>query len=183
MSQETKKVLEMLAAGQITADDAEKLLDKLGASGSGPGASGAPENASGAEGKSVRERLGELGEQLRESAGKVAEGKSSSQRVWGWRFPGKDEASAPGQKLRFLRIVVDKPDDDQVNIRVPLAFLRAGMKLFGVIPPQVSEKLAEKGIDLAALRDLKGGELVEELKDLHIDVDSKNGEKVRVYCE
>jgi hypothetical protein len=40
------------------------------------------------------------------------------------------------------------------NVRVPLAFLRAGMKLLGVIPPQVSEKLAEKGIDLAALRDL-----------------------------
>jgi hypothetical protein len=61
--------------------------------------------------------------------------------------------------------------------------VRAGMMLLGVIPPHVSEKLAEKGIDLAALRDLKGAELVEELKDLHIDVDSKNGERVRIYCE
>lgn len=57
------------------------------------------------------------------------------------------------------------------------------MKLLGVIPPQASAKLAEKGIDLNALRDLKGGELVDELKDLHVDVDSQNGEKVRVYCE
>jgi len=139
MSEETKKVLEMVAAGQITADDAEKLLEKLGASGHATAAPAATEEAPGA-----------------------------------------------GQKLRYLRIVVEKPDrdpGDQVNIRVPLAFLRAGMKLLGVIPPQVSEKLAEKGIDLAALRDLKRGELVDELKDLHVDVDSKNGEKVRIYCE
>jgi hypothetical protein len=159
MSQETKKVLEMLASGQITADDAEKLLEKVGASGPAPATPAASAEASGPEGK------------------------SESQRVWGWTIPSRDEAPAPGQKFRLLRIVVDKPGDDQVNIRVPLAFLRAGMKLLGVIPPQVSEKLAEKGIDLAALRDLKGGELVDELKDLHVDVDSKNGEKVRIFCE
>ena len=29
MSVETRKVLEMLAAGKITSDDAERLLDKL----------------------------------------------------------------------------------------------------------------------------------------------------------
>lgn len=159
MSEETKKVLEMLAAGQITVDDAEKLLEKLAASASRPAAPGASEAASGAEGKSAQ------------------------QRVWGWTIPGRNDTSASGQKPRYLRIVVDKPDSDQVNIRMPLPFLRAGMMLLGVIPPQVSEKLAEKGIDLAALRDLKGAELVDELKDLHIDVDSKNGERVRIYCE
>ncbi len=136
MSEETKKVLEMVASGQITAEDAEKLLEKLGARGS---TSAAPSPS--------------------------------------------EEAAGVAPKLRFLRVVVDSPGRDQVNVRVPLAFLRAGMKLLGVIPPQVSEKLAEKGIDLAALRDLKGGELVDELRDLHVDVDSKNGEKVRVYCE
>ncbi|MGA3327965.1 MAG: hypothetical protein ABSF45_26205 [Terriglobia bacterium] len=159
MSQETKKVLELLAAGQITADDAEKLLEKLGASGATSAPSAATEEAKGAEGK------------------------ANHQRVWGWRIPAREESSTAEPKLRFLRVVVDSPDRDQVNVRVPLAFLRAGMKLLGVIPPQVSEKLAEKGIDLAALRDLKGGELVDELKDLHVDVDSKNGEKVRIFCE
>ena len=168
MSHETKKVLEMLAAGQITADDAEKLLEKLGANGP---AAGAPQ-----------------------SSGDAAEPERKSQRVWGWRIPASSESSgraqtagdgaAPSnQKLRFLRVVVDTPGRDQVNIRVPLQVLRAGMKLLGVIPPQASAKLAEKGIDLNALRDLKGGELVDELKDLHVDVDSQNGEKVRVFCE
>jgi len=159
MSQETRKVLEMLAAGQITAEDAEKLLEKLDASASSPAAPGADQAASGPEGK------------------------SATQRVWGWRIPARDETPAPGQKLRFLRVMVDSPGHEQVNVRVPLAFLRAGMKLMGVLPPQVSAKLEEKGIDLAALRDLKGGELVEELKDLLVDVDSPNGEKVRVFCE
>ncbi len=159
MSQESKKVLEMLASGQITADDAEKLLEKLGASGPGPSTPGASEGASGLEGKSAPQRVGN------------------------GRIPARDDAPPLGRKLRFLRVVVDSPDRDQVDIRVPLQFVRAGMKLLGVIPPQVSAKLAEKGIDLAALRDLKGGELVDELQDLHVDVDSKNGEKVRIYCE
>ena len=161
MSQETKKILEMLASGQITADDAEKLLEKLGASGSAPtpAASAASEPGPGMDGK------------------------SGPPRGWGGKIPSRDENPAPGQKLRFLRVVVDSPDRDQVNVRVPLSFLRAGMKLLGVIPPPVCAKLAEKGIDLAALRDLKGGELVDELKDLNVDVDGKDGEKVRVFCE
>lgn len=195
MSLETKKVLEMLAAGKITADDADKILEKLHANGPAAATSGEQAEASGPEGGSVRQRISETGGQVSERADKAAEGKSSQQRVWGWKFggpwgtlrrvqiPSGDESAAPGSKLRYLRIVVDKPGDDQVNIRVPLAFIRAGMKLFGVIPPQAAEKLAEKGIDLSALRDLKGGELVDELKDLHVDVDSKNGEKVRIYCE
>jgi len=141
MSEETKKVLQMVASGQISADDAEKLLEKLGASGSASTTPPASEPTP----------------------------------------PPEKKSAEP--KLRFLRVTVDSPDRDQVNVRVPLTFLRAGMKLLGVIPPQVSERLAEKGIDLSALRDLKGGELVDELKDLHVDVDSKNGEKVRIYCE
>jgi len=178
MSQETKKILEMLSAGQITADDAERLLDKLGTPGAGGSVAG---EASAAEGKSIHDRARDIGDQVRDQVEAAADGKSSSQRVGGSRIPPRDQAN--GQKLRFLRIVVDKPDEDQVNVRVPLAFLRAGMKLLGVIPPQAAAKLEEKGIDLGALRDLKGGELVDELKDLHVDVDSKNGDKVRIYCE
>jgi len=136
MSQETKKVLEMLASGQITAADAEKLLEKVGASGAAPATAAASE-----------------------------------------------EGAKAGQKLRFLRVVVDQPDHKQVNIRVPLAMLGTGIKLLGVLPPQVSEKLTEKGIDLSALRSLPREELLEQLRELHVDVDSTDGEKVRIFCE
>jgi hypothetical protein len=181
MSQETKKVLEMLASGQINTDDAEKLLEKLGASGSASAPSPASEQTPAPEDKSGAAAMGaDLHDRINDVKQAV---RSKPTRVWGWTIPAREESAKGEPKLRFLRVVVDSPDRDQVNVRVPLAFLRAGMKLFGVIPPHVSAKLAEQGIDLAALRDLKGGELVDELKDLHVDVDSKNGEKVRIYCE
>ncbi|MFZ0964713.1 MAG: hypothetical protein WAO35_27970 [Terriglobia bacterium] len=136
MSQETKKVLEMLASGQISADDAEKLLEKLGTNGAAPATAAASE-----------------------------------------------EGAKPGQKLRFLRVVVDEPDHKQVNIRVPLAMLGTGIKLFAMLPTKASEKLAEKGIDLSALRNLPREELLDQLRELHVDVDSTDGEKVRIFCE
>jgi hypothetical protein len=80
-------------------------------------------------------------------------------------------------------VLVDSPDRDQVNVRVPLAMLGVGIKLLAVLPPKVSERLSENGIDLSALRDLPREDLIEQLKDLHVDVDSRNGEKVRIFCE
>ena len=69
------------------------------------------------------------------------------------------------------------------SVRVPLAILRTGIKLLAVLPSKVSERLVEGGIDLSALRDLHREELVEHLRELHVDVDSKNGDKVRIFCE
>ncbi len=137
MSAERRKVLEMLAQGKITTEDAEKLLDKL-ASGPDPGA---PEGQTG------------------------------------------EESSSQAKKLRYLRIVVNSPDRDQVNIRVPLTFMRTGMKLFAVLPPRVSEKLAEHGIDLSAFAAMKGQDLTDALQDLNVDVDPGDGKKVRIFCE
>src|SRR5271157_143608 len=47
MSEETKKVLQRVASGQITADDAEKLLEKLGGSGAAPRTPAASGDAAG----------------------------------------------------------------------------------------------------------------------------------------
>jgi len=137
MAAETQKVLEMLAAGQITAADAEKLLEKLDR---GASAGADPHT-------------------------------------------GHDSSSSKAQKLRYLRVLVENPKSEQVNVRIPLAFLRSGMKLLAVLPPRVNEKLAEKGIDLSAISDLKGEELEQALRDLLVNVDGPDGNKVRVYCE
>jgi hypothetical protein len=138
MSAEKRKVLEMLAAGKITAEDAERLLDKLNGSGA------ASEPAAG---------------------------------------QGGEASASPGQKPRYLRVVVDSPESDQVNVRVPLSLLRGGIGLLAVLPPRVSEKLAEKGIDLSALSTLKGQELLDALQDLQVDVGGPGGKKVRIFCE
>jgi len=137
MAAETRKVLEMLAAGQIGAAEAEKLLEKLDR-----GAS------AGAD-----------------------------------RPTGHDSSSSQPQKLRYLRVLVENPKSEQVNVRIPLAFLRSGMKLLAVLPPRVNEKLAEKGIDLSALAELKGEELEQALRDLLVNVDGTGGNNVQVYCE
>jgi polyhydroxyalkanoate synthesis regulator phasin len=138
MSAERRKVLEMLAEGKITAEDAEKLLDKLAAPGAEP---------------------------------EVAKEKAS------------EESSSEAKKQRYLRIVVDSPDRDQVNLRVPLAFMRTGMKLLAVIPPRVAEKLSAHGIDLSALAAVKGEDLTQVLQELNVNVDRADGKKVRIFCE
>jgi len=137
MSAETRKVLEMLKAGQISAEDAEKLLEKVGRG---------PDGGSEAH-------------------------------------AGPDSSPSAAQKLRYLRVLVEDHNSEQVNVRIPLAFLRSGWKLLAVLPPRVNERLAEKGIDLSTIAALKGEELEQALRDLLVNVDGPNGDKVQVFCE
>jgi hypothetical protein len=137
MSTERRQVLDMLAEGKITAEDAENLLGKL--NGAEPTTGGVPESA---------------------------------------RGDGARDGSP-----RFLRVVVDSSDGDQVNVRVPLALVRTGIKLSTMLPSHANESLEEHGIDLSKMSGLEGEELVEALKELTVDVDSADGDKVRVFCE
>lgn len=141
MSEERKKVLEMLAEGKINAEEAEKLLAKLNGSRDGAGSQGASEQET-------------------------------------------DVALAVGKgPLKYLRVVVDSATGDKVNIRVPLALVRTGIKLSTMLPAEANEKLAEQGIDLSHLSGLKGEELIEALRDLKVDVDANSGDTVRIFCE
>jgi hypothetical protein len=138
MSEERKKVLEMLAAGKISAEEAEKLLDKLAAA--------ASSQTAGTE----------------SSAG---------------------TAAPPAGKPKYLRIVVDHPGREQVNMRVPLSLVGSGRRLFAVMPQRVSARLAEYGIDAGVFSSMKIEDLDEALHELNVDVDRADGKKVRIYCE
>jgi hypothetical protein len=98
-----------------------------------------------------------------------------------------EEKNANGEseskKPRYLRIVVEKPGQDHVNMRIPLTFTRTGTRLMGVLPLRVLEKLGEHGIDVAAFADLKGEDLAEAIETLNVDIDKGNGKKVRIFCE
>jgi len=133
MSAETRKVLEMLAERKITAEEADKLLEKLSAQ---PAAEAKPE-----------------------------------------------EASASSSKPRFLRIVVDRPGQEQINVRMPLASMRTGTHLLAVLPPRVNEKLAELGIDLSAARAMNDKEWANTVENMNIDIEKGNGKKVKIFCE
>lgn len=137
MSAERMKVLEMLATGKITAEEADKILEKLAAPGAGPTA-----------------------------PGEKTEVKGGS-----------------GAKLRFLRIVVEKPGKENVNLRMPLAFMRKGKGLLAVLPTKVTERLAEQGVDLSVLASLNDDDLAEAIESTNIDIDRGNGKKVRIFCE
>ena len=106
---------------------------------------------------------------------------------------------------KYLRVIVEPRDDDgngndnahghehggggeRVNIRIPMALIRAGMKLHALIPVEASEginqRMRDKGIDVD-LRNLKTEDLeqlIDALSDLEIDVQSHE-HKVRIFVE
>lgn len=138
MSRERRKVLEMLAEGKISAEDAERILEKL--------------TASSSDQTPPREK-------------------------------GEEGSSSGPKRQRFMRIVVERPGQDHVNIRIPLSFTRTGTRLLAVLPPRVSERLAELGIDLSALGGMNEEEWAEAVESTNIDIEEGNGKKVRIFCE
>ena len=92
---------------------------------------------------------------------------------------------------KYLRVSVDATDDDgptKVNIRVPMALLRAGVRLTSLIPPaardQLNAELAKNGMpfDISQLKPENLEDLIAHLDDLTVDVDAQDA-KVRIYCE
>ena len=94
--------------------------------------------------------------------------------------------------VKYLRVLVDANDEQEgppkVNVRVPMQLLRAGVHLTGVIPAsareEVNNALRKEGIafDINNVTPQNLEELVEQLRELTVDVDHDNT-KVRVFCE
>ena len=135
MSRERTKILQMVADGTITPEEAEKLLSRLETSGAA----------------STHEE------------------------------DDDQDSNRKSGPCKFLRVVVD--GNDKVNVRVPIGLIRTGIKLTTLMPPKASEHLTEHGIDLSQLKNLDGEELMDALRELTVNVDSENGDVVRVFCE
>lgn len=78
---------------------------------------------------------------------------------------------------------------DRINVRVPIALIRSGVKLTSLLPREARDKvtsaLHEKGIDFD-MRNVKPedlDELVEALSELEVDIVSSDGETVKVSVE
>jgi len=136
MSEERRRILDMMKNGKITMDEAEELLDALAQQGTA--------------------------------------------------VAGTEQA-AKG-KPRYLRVLVHDKEDN-VDVRVPLQLLRAGIKLGALIPGDAQAKvtgaLGEKGInfDLGNMDPKAVEELIEAIGDLSVSVSETNGTNVRVFCE
>ncbi|HEY2752532.1 SHOCT-like domain-containing protein [Phenylobacterium sp.] len=90
---------------------------------------------------------------------------------------------------KYLRVTVDAHEEaTKVNVRVPMALLRAGVRLSSLIPPaareQVNAELAKNGVpfDIGQLKPENLEDLIAHLNDLTVDVEAPDA-RVRVYCE
>ena len=139
MSEDRRKILDMLAAEQISVDDAERLLDKV--------------------------------EPPPEPVPAVAQG---------------DPPTRSGP--RYLRIhIVD--DDDKVELQIPLALIRTGIRLGAVVPDSAKgklkklKKLKKEGFDIDHFLNMASEELVDSLAELEVNIEGEDGERVRLFCE
>jgi len=140
MNENRRKILDMLATGQITADEAERLIIAL---------------------------------EREQPAATPANGTESRARP------------------KYVRVLVEDNGQGRsanVNVRVPMQLLRAGVKLAGLIPDHarnhVNEALREKGIpfDLSQIKPENLEAVIDQLAELTVDVADKDA-KVRVFCE
>jgi hypothetical protein len=143
MTENTRKVLEMLAAGKISTEEADRLIAAL-----------------------------------REAPTSATNGERS------------EKAPQP----KFLRVIVDVDDDHdgptKINIRIPIQLLRAGVRLASLIPAsaqtRVNQALREQGMDfdITKIKPENLNELIDELRDLSVDIDQKKEDvKIRIFTE
>jgi hypothetical protein len=158
MNENRRQILEMLAAGKITAAEAERLLTAV------------------------------------ESGGNVTASSSSGN---GGSANGSGATSVK-TRAKYLRVLVEADESmsglkggTTVNVRVPLQFLRAGVRLAALIPAQAHNQLDEAFIKhgvpltLSQIKPENLEELIDHLDDLTVDVQGNEGKtvKVRVFCE
>jgi hypothetical protein len=165
MSDNRKKILEMLEKNKISAEEAYRLLSAVDAGENGKGNAGHSNEGHRDEGKRVFEGKFK-GKYLRVTVtppeGGVSEGRGN---------------------------LFQDGNVGRVNVRIPMSLIRAGLKLTALIPPDALDKannaLHEKGINFD-VRDIKPEtleELIEALGDMEVDVEGAKGEKVKVYVE
>jgi hypothetical protein len=146
MSDDTRRVLELVAQGRITVDEAEELMRALNAR----RASAAPPAAA-------------------------------------------EDRERDVSKLRWVIIRVHKTakegkHDKDLNIRVPIAIVRSGMRLGALIPglagEQVASRLREKGLDVdfSKLDAAAIESMLRAIGETNIEIESGRSQ-VRITCE
>jgi hypothetical protein len=99
---------------------------------------------------------------------------------------GADEAKP--KIIKYLYVKVISGQEDNVDVRVPLGLIRAGMKLTSLIPSQALEHINtamhDKGMkfDFNSFKPDDIEELIKNISDMEVNVQSRNGDTVKVYC-
>lgn len=134
-------------------------------------------------------------EERRRILSMLAEGKVTTEEaeelldaLGGAESTGSAPPPARSKEARFMYVKVESTGGDNVDVKVPLGLIRAGVKLTSLIPPQamshINEKMSEHGmqLDINNLRQEDLEELVESLTQMEVNVKSKEGDDIRVHC-
>jgi hypothetical protein len=162
MTDDTRRILDLLAQGKITVDEADQLLRAIDAP---------PAEA---------EDSPNSGERKRRWRG-----------VFGLGAVRVSPTESPGP--RYLKIEVQRPatehrEERVVNIRVPIALVRGGMRLGAIVggyaDDEITRRLRERGIDLdlSKIDQTQIDDLMKNLGELTVNVD-KGRSQVRITCE
>jgi|TARA_B110001454_G_scaffold178965_1_gene171995 hypothetical protein len=96
----------------------------------------------------------------------------------------KDKLKTTTKNPRFLYIMVQSNDGDEVNIRIPLILIKLSMKFHHFIPRSVRKAMEDEGFDLDRFVDeVPTEELLEAVKEFDVNIVSSDGDTVRVFCE
>jgi hypothetical protein len=145
MSEDRSRILNLLAGGKITAEEAERLLDALDAS----TRAGTP------------------------PAGPAITG---------------DPAPLLAALPKYLYVKVLAVNGDNVDVKIPIALVRSGLKLTSLIPPQamdqINDQMSQHGmsVDFNNFKPEDIDDLIGALREMEVNVDAKNGDTVRVFC-
>ena len=102
--------------------------------------------------------------------------------------PASDWPTGPSATGTPKFMYVKVTGKDKVDVKVPLGLLRAGLKLTSLIPPQamdqINESMGEAGmsIDFNNLKPEDIEELITNLREMEVNVQSADGDNVRVFC-
>ena len=157
MNEHRKQILEMLAAGKITADEAERLLAALDPEPVAVGAAGSGAKSSGDTSASATRRLPKYVRVLVEA----------------------DESMTGNKGLTTVNV--------RVPMQLLRAGVRLAALIPQQAHGQLDSALSSHGIPLtlSQIKPENLEELVDHLEDLTVDVDGTEGNKtkVRVFCE
>ncbi len=135
VSNDRKLVLEMLADGKISVDDAQRLLAKL-------------------------------------------EDVESGQ-----RDNGGAEAAPKSRPQHLCIATTDSDGQDEVNLRIPLFLVRAGLALDSFLPSWIPSGIFVMSSNLTEVTKFDTDVLREHLDELDMVIDSEVGESVRIFTE
>ncbi len=102
--------------------------------------------------------------------------------------PAAEAVAAPLPLPKYIYVKVVSTKGDNVNVKIPINLVRAGLKLSSFIPQpameQINKSMEDHGpsVDLPNFKADDLEELIQALREMEVNVDAANGDNVRVYA-